>query len=657
MPTGAELATAWVRLVPSMDGAQGEIVKGVGGEVEKAGKKAGGKFSTGFKAGITALSAVVVGTIGKVLGDAIADASDLNEAGTAVGAVFGNSFKDIDKWAGQANTKLGQSHVEALNAAKTFGVFGQAAGLSAKENAKFSTGLAELASDFASFHNVSPEEAIQAIGSGLRGEAEPLRKFGVLMDDAALKAQAMKMGLIKSTASTADLQAAQIKIEKSQRAYNEAVKKYGKGSLEARDAQVSLSKATDDLGKLTKANTTGPLTQQQKILAANALIFSQAGAAQGDFTKTSEGMANQQRIVDASMKNLSATIGTALMPIMQGLLAIAQPVVAWLTENPALVTALAIAMGVLAVAIIGVNIAMWAMALNPVVATVMGVALAVVALIAGIVLLIMNWDAVVAWLKTVWDAVVKWFIDTLNTISKWWNGVWKEVSSFFTTIWTNVTSWFVGLWTGLITWYINLIIGIALFILNKLNEIAGFWRAVWNGVVSFFTGLWNGVVSFVSGIFKGISDTINGALKWIGDAWHDAWSGMVLFLKNTFSGIVGVIKAPINGIISLINGAIGGINAISITIPDWVPGIGGQKWGLSIPRIPMLAAGGTITASGYTVVGENGPELLKLPKGAQVNPDYDDLPDDKGVTFNNYAPLGQSPAQALTAFSNRAKGL
>jgi len=71
--------------------------------------------------------------------------------------------------------------------------------------------------------------------------------------------------------------------------------------------------------------------------------------------------------------------------------------------------------------------------------------------------------------------------------------------------------------------------------------------------------------------------------------------------------------------------------------------------------LPGLMNGGTVTKAGYTVVGERGPELLKLPEGAQVNPDYDDVPTGGGVTFNNYAPLGSTPSQELETFANRSE--
>ncbi|AYN55887.1 tape measure protein [Microbacterium phage Coltrane] len=605
MATGVELATAWVRIVPSMEGAQGEIAKGLGDagidkDAEEAGKKAGNKFSTGMKAAITLASGAIVGGVTKLFGDAIANASDLNEAGTAVQAVFGDATTGINKWAETAATGFGQSQLQALNAAKGFGVFGQAAGLTNEENAKFSQGLTELASDFASFHNVSPEEAIEAIGAGLRGEAEPLRKFGVLMDDASLKAKAMELGIYDGN---------------------------------------------------------GTLTQQQKILAANALITEQAGAAQGDFARTSDGLANQQRILDASLTDLSATVGQAFLPVMQGIIAIAQPIVQFFQDNPSLVIALAVALGVLTAAIIAANIAMWAMAANPIVLLIMAIVVAVGLLIAAIVWLVLEWDNVVKWATEVWEGFVTWFTGVMDGFLSWWNGIWTEVGNFFRDLWQGVVDFFTNLWTGITDWFNALILAIAVFLLRTLNDINSFWTNIWNGIVNFFTGLWNGVVSFVNGVFSGIGNAIKTALDWIKGVWDGMWQGMVDFFGSVFGGIVGIAKAPINGVISLINGAIRALNGFKVTIPDWVPGIGGQTWGLSIPTIPMLATGGTITGSGYAIVGENGPELLKLPKGAQVNPDYDDIPDNGGMTFNNYAPLGSTPSQELETFANRREAV
>jgi hypothetical protein len=98
-----------------------------------------------------------------------------------------------------------------------------------------------------------------------------------------------------------------------------------------------------------------------------------------------------------------------------------------------------------------------------------------------------------------------------------------------------------------------------------------------------------------------------------------------------------------------VNGVIDGINGLV--------GAAGAALGLTlkIPRIPMLAEGGVITGSGSVIVGERGPEILNLPRGASVDPDISHLGNGRTVNFNNYAPLGRTPAQQLTQFKNRAE--
>lgn len=190
---------------------------------------------------------------------AVQSASDLNETVSKTKVIFGNSSRDILAWSKTSTKALGQSQRQALDAASTFAVFGKSAGLSGKGLTGFSKELTTLSADLASFYNTDPEEAIVAIGAALRGESEPIRRFGVLLDDASLRAEAFKQGIVSST----------------------------------KDA----------------------LTPQQRALAAHALIMKQTKDAQGDFARTSGGLANQQRIFNAELENAKAAIGVSLLPL------------------------------------------------------------------------------------------------------------------------------------------------------------------------------------------------------------------------------------------------------------------------------------------------------------------------------------------------------
>jgi hypothetical protein len=214
------------------------------------------KITTAFK--VATAAAVVFA--GKLAIDSIKAASDLGETISKVGVLFGDSAKEIEKFAEGAAQSLGQTKQQALDAAANFAIFGKSAGLSGQALTEFSTGFVSLAADLASFNNVSQDEAINAIGSALRGEAEPLRKFGVLLDDATLKNAALELGLISTTKNA--------------------------------------------------------LTPQQKVLAAQKVIYEQTTAAQGDFARTSGGLANQTKILTAELENTKLIIGEALLPIV-----------------------------------------------------------------------------------------------------------------------------------------------------------------------------------------------------------------------------------------------------------------------------------------------------------------------------------------------------
>jgi len=205
-------------------------------------------------AGVTA----AVGALGAAAFTAVQKASNLNEQISKAGVIFGQSSDEVEKFARTANRSLGLSTTAALNAASTFATFGKAAGLAGRDLVTFSTEFVTLASDLASFNNTSTDQAINAIGAALRGESEPLRAYGVLLNDATLKAAAMELGIYSGS---------------------------------------------------------GALGQQAKILAAQKVIYKQTGDAQGDFGRTSGGLANQQKILSATLENVQTNLGMALLPL------------------------------------------------------------------------------------------------------------------------------------------------------------------------------------------------------------------------------------------------------------------------------------------------------------------------------------------------------
>lgn len=142
---------------------------------------------------------------------------------------------------------------------------------------------------------------------------------------------------------------------------------------------------------------------------------------------------------------------------------------------------------------------------------------------------------------------------------------------------------------------------IAAIIKTALALIKGDWEGVWNGIKDFFTNIWDAIIK---------------ALEGFGKIFENIFEGIKTIVLDIWDGLVSGIKSAINFIIKGINWFIEGLNKIKI--PDWVPVVGGK--GLNIPTIPLLARGGEITETGHAIVGEAGPELLELPRGAKVRP-------------------------------------
>lgn len=246
---------------------------------------------------------------------AIDTASDINESITKNQALFGKYADAVESFSDRSAKAFGISKRSALEYTGVFGNLARAQGLSEKASAGMSVKLTKLAADLASFNNTSIEDALEALRSGLVGETEPMRKFGVALSATAVQSEAARMGLVKLDKDSAAYQIRLVTVEKAEKARGEALKKHGKDSIEARDATAKLGKAQEDLAKLV-SGASAELTPQQKILATQSLIFRQTANAQGDFTKTSGGLANQTRILKARLSDMSADIGTKLLPVV-----------------------------------------------------------------------------------------------------------------------------------------------------------------------------------------------------------------------------------------------------------------------------------------------------------------------------------------------------
>ena len=277
-------------------------------------------------------------------------------------------------------------------------------------------------------------------------------------------------------------------------------------------------------------------------------------------------------------------------------------------------------------------------------------------------------NAVVAWIKE-WGltvlAVIFWPFSLLlgfiimkwNEISAFFNGVATWFSDFFKAVWQTI----VDIFTPVVQFFSDTF-DIAWRVIVKIWEQAvAFFQGLWNGIVEIFTPVvqffadvfdiawrtientWKQTVEFFQGLWNGIVQIFTVVGTWFGDRFREAWEGIKRvfapvgeFFGNLWNTIVskfkdigkmvgeaisGAVKGAINWLIEKAEGSINGF----IGLINGAAGIINHIPGVHIPKVPevrfkKLAAGTEHAEGGRYLVGENGPEMVTLPRGAKVMP-------------------------------------
>ncbi len=216
-----------------------------------------------------ALGAVAVGAKSAIMG-----AAGLNETMSKVDVVFGDSAAKVKGFAESMSAAFGTSRQEVLDSAAGFGLIAKAAGQTQEQAAGLAVSFARLADDASSFYNVPLDDALMTIKSALVGESEPIRRFGVLLNETAVKSEAVRLGLA-------------------------------------------------GVGK--------ELTESQKVMARASLIQKGMADAQGDHARTADSFANQWREFTGRVYEFAVAIGQIALPVLNAFLRVLNPIARALT--------------------------------------------------------------------------------------------------------------------------------------------------------------------------------------------------------------------------------------------------------------------------------------------------------------------------------------
>lgn len=254
------LGTAYLELQPSTKGLVPGVRSAFKG-VEKEGRAAGENTGTQFATGVGKKSGGVKGMMGKLgllgLGitaanelvstftDGIAGASQLEQSKGAISAVFKGDAKEIDKAAREAAKNLGLSRNEYNELASTVG-----AGLKNKGITDF-TGetqkLLTLGSDLAAQFGGETSQAVEAIGSLMRGEADPIERYGVSISETAVSAELAARGQDTLTGKALEAAKAQARLDLLMRDTVDAHGAWNREADTAAGKQQRAAKQWDDL--------------------------------------------------------------------------------------------------------------------------------------------------------------------------------------------------------------------------------------------------------------------------------------------------------------------------------------------------------------------------------------------------------------------------
>ncbi|APM39925.1 phage tail tape measure protein [Clostridium kluyveri] len=407
-------------------------------------------------------------------------ASDTAESMNKVEVAFGSVNQKVKDWSNTTLKSYGIAKGTALDMSALYGDMATSMGLSQEEAAKISMSLVGLAGDLSSFKNIDIKQAEEALNGIFTGETESLKMLGVVMTDANLQQYA-----------------------------------YSKG----------IQKRTQDM------------TEAEKVQLRYNYVLEKTKNAHGDFERTGAGTANQMRVFQESLKELGATMGQNILPIItsiittlnewiqafgkldQGSQRIILVIGALITVvGPVLVAIGSVvkAVGEISSAISKVSAVagnlggmskILGMVFNP---WVIGIGLAIVA---GYEIY-KHWDVIKQGASNLWNNITTIFQNIKTSITN----AWESVKTFTLTAWENLKN----------------------TVSNGLNSIKSFLEPALNFYKTIFQNTWDIIKNIVLGAVLIVLDIVTGNFTKLKSDIENIWNNIKTALTNIWEAIKGV---------------------------------------------------------------------------------------------------------------------
>lgn len=563
---GGAIRKALDKVKGTVQGEAPSTLKPLEDAAEDAGDKSGKRFGTALKGALAGLAAyvgvreVVGGIYGNVL-----KAGELEQSLGAVDAVFEDSAGQMRAWADSASTSVGISKNAYNELASKLGASLKNAGTPMDELGDKTNDLITLGADLSSMFGGTTAEAIDAVSAALRGEMDPIERYGISLNDAALTAKGLEMGIEK---------------------------------------------------------TGGAFTTQQKQLITQALLFDQSKDAQGNFMREQDTFAHKQQVAAAQWEDLRTKMGERFLPIATQVMGFISDtaIPAWekfsdytarvterIKETVSIWGPFAAGLGVAvtallayrgAAAVVAAVQGIWALATGTLTGTLWGLTAAqwaavapIAAVLAGITLLVGGFILAynkIGWFRDAVDTTWGWIKDATAFLVEWWTGTafpamgaaLEWVGQKFSWLYENAVRPAWGFITSVISGFVSWLTGTAIPWISGALQTLGNWftwlnvniiQPVWYGIRVIITAAIAVVMTVFQGLWWLISNTLGPIFVWLWESVIQPVFGWIAGAISAFSEWFGTVALPsISGSVSGVGGFFVGLWGTISGVFTWI---------------------------------------------------------------------------------------
>lgn len=514
-----------------------------------ASEKFGKGLNTAAKVAGIGLGAIAVGA--KVAVDA---ASDLEQSTGAVSSVFGKYASEMTKYAEGAADAVGLSQNQYNESAVLLGAQLKNMGISMEEVGGTTNDLIGLGADLAATFGGTTADATAALSSLLRGERDPIEKYGVSIKQADINARMAAQGMDKLT---------------------------------------------------------GDAKKNAELQVTLALLTEQTAGAQGQFARETDSAAGSAQIAAAKFEDAKAALGEVLLPVVTEIAEKFAEFSQYLQDNTDWIIPLVGAVAGLAAAIIVINgaykafaavqaiqtAAQWASnaawLASPITWIILAIIAAIAILVTAIVLVVQNWDLIKEKAVEVWTIVIDW----IKMVIDWVQVRIVAAVAIATAIWANIKAAALAVWNAIIS-VIKTVID---WVSNKISA-----------AVAVATAVWAAIKTAASNAFDGVVNAIKTAINWIKDTLSNAVTAAVTPFITLKDGAVGALQSIIEWVQNAINWV---KDLASNAIPGWAKDLLGMAKGASMPITPEVAG---LAIPDYQARMMVTPDMGAVPQGMEA---------------------------------------